>query len=122
MKYFILLLSLIVFSCKDDDSDLAPVNNVPYLVEIDTFSMLGYEVNAIYPCNNVVYFRNFGKGYKYRINSYPINFDPKVPRNQYTGIFRVFPDSIFQCTSDAIDPPRTYDYINMDLLYFKVLQ
>ncbi|MEQ8360013.1 MAG: hypothetical protein RH860_11045 [Cytophagales bacterium] len=111
-----------VISCKkDDDSDVSPVNSDPYLVEIDTFFMVGVFVNNPFPCNNIVALKNYNLGFKYRINSYPVNFDPKNEIQRYTGIFRVFPDSSNECTNHASDPPFTYNYINVDLLYFKVL-
>ncbi|MEQ8360014.1 MAG: hypothetical protein RH860_11050 [Cytophagales bacterium] len=126
MKFlsFLIIICLGVISCKkDDDSNLTPVYNESYLVEIDTFNMFGANVNSNYPCNNHVLLKNFGRVFDdFRINSHPSNFDPNNSNILYTGIFRVFPDSVFECIEHAADPPFSYNYINVDLLYFKVLQ
>ncbi len=120
---YMLIFSLIFWSCTNDDdcTEPTPVNNEPYLVEIDTFGMAVHGINSNYPCNNFVYFRNFARGYFFRINNHPTNFDPNDEQIFYRGIFRVFPDSTIDCTNNALDPPPTDSYINVDLLYFSAL-
>jgi hypothetical protein len=124
LNVVIFFTCLFFWSCNNDDegTEPVPVNNEPYLVEIDTFSMLGFAINGTYPCNNFVVLRNFGQLFDdYRINSFPSNFDPNNNKVFYTGVFRIFPDSTFECRLDNLDPPPTKKYINIDLLYFQEL-
>ena len=121
MKYFVILLLLIVFSCKNDDcdpnADISQTENNLIEVYQFRFALNNYSELA---CDTVVVVRldSLSPTVNFIVGNIPVLMNTS-DQFRYEGVFK-FTGELSTCTDHRSDPPAEVVLKHLEILYWRL--